>query len=137
MTLNRITLVVLGLLVVSGACTSLRRVQPVEFFRTNSPELVWVTYPNNAVVTVAEPEIAGDTLKGRQQGSQRRLAIPLDGIKSVAARRPDKAKTAVFLTALGGVWVSAVYFLWVSKAGPNPDGVRCGYDVRGQPLPYC
>lgn len=96
-----------------------------------------MTYPNNTVVPLAEPEIAGDTLKGRQQGSQRRLAISLGDVKSVAARRPDKRKTAVFLTGLGAAWVSAVYFLWVSKAGPNPDGVRCGYDVRGFPIPYC
>jgi hypothetical protein len=134
--LSRMTVAVFCALV-AGGCTSLRRVQPVDFFRTNSPDIVWVTYPNNTVVPVVDPQITGDTLKGRQQGSQHRLTIPLDGVKSVEVRARDKTKTAVFLTALGGAWVSAVYFLWVSKAGPNPDGVRCGYDVRGQPLQYC
>jgi hypothetical protein len=115
----------------------------VEFFRTNSPDIVWVTYPNNTIVTVADPEIAGDTLKGRHQGSERRVTIPLGNVKSVQARRPDKMKTVVFLTMLGGVWVSTVYALWVSKAGPHPEGVSCGvFDgardgPSGAPRPYC
>ena len=74
---NRIAVAVLVSGVLGAACTSRRPVQPVEFFRTNSPEVVWVTYPNNTVVTVAEPEITGDTLKGRHQGSERRVAIHL------------------------------------------------------------
>jgi hypothetical protein len=143
MTPHRIAVAVLVCGTLAGACTSLRRVQPVEFFRKNSPDVVWVTYPNNTIIPVAEPEITGDTLKGRHQGSQRRLAIPLGDVKSVAARQPDKTKTVLFLTALGGVWVSTVYFLWVSKAGPHPEGVFCGvYDgardgPSGAPRPYC
>jgi len=120
-----------------AACTSLRRVEPADFIAKNGPDVVWVTYPNKAVVPVAEPSVVGDTLKGLQKGTFRPLSIPLDQVQSVEARTPDHTKTILFVTGLGIVWVSSVYLIWVSQAGPNTDGVRCGTDVRGQPLGSC
>ena len=120
-----------------AACTSLRRIEPGDYIAKNGPDVVWVTYPNKAVVPVAEPSVVGDTLKGLQKGTSRPLSIPLDQVQSVEARTPDHTKTILFVTGLGIVWVSSVYFIWVSQAGPNSDGVRCGTDVRGQPLGSC
>jgi hypothetical protein len=144
MLLNRIALAGLLFGVAGvGACTTLRRVQPAEYFARNSPEVVWVTHTNNTVVPVAQPEIAGDTLKGIWQGTQRPVAIPLDKVRSVQAKARDDMKTAVLLTTLGVAFASSVYFMWISKAGPNPSGVYCGvYETArdgpsGAPRPYC
>jgi hypothetical protein len=120
-----------------GACTTLRRVQPAEFLAKNNPDVLWVTHANNTIVPVTQPEIAGDTLKGMWQGTQRRVAIPLSEVRRVRAKLPDSRKTAVLVTTLGMAGVSAVYFLWISKAGPRPEGVFCGPDQRGLAVPSC
>ncbi|HTP29629.1 MAG TPA: hypothetical protein VMK12_28685 [Anaeromyxobacteraceae bacterium] len=121
----------------AAACTTLRRVEPVEFFAKNAPDVVWVTYPNKAVVQVSDPAIVSDTLKGFHHGTSNPVAIPLDQIQSVAARLHDGTKTALFVTGLGVVWVSSVYLIWVSQEGPDTAGVLCGTDVRGQRLTSC
>ena len=120
-----------------GACTSVKRVQPTEFLAKNSPDVVWVTHANSTVVPVAQPEIAGDTLKGIWQGTLRPVAIPLGEVQRVQARVPDHTKTALFVTTLGVAIASSVYFIWISKAGPMPSSASCGYDVRGFPIAYC
>ena len=132
------------LLLALGACTSLRRVQPAQFFATNSPDVVWVTYTNSAVVLVAEPEIPGDTLRGMRRGTLKPVAIPLGEVRSVQARTHDPMKTAIFVTGLGAALVGGVYFIWVVQAGPNQSGVNCGFfetarngDPNGAPKPYC
>ena len=138
MVLNRVTSI--GLLVWAagvGACTTLRRVQPAEFIAKHNPDVVWVTHANKTVVPVVQPEITGDTLKGMWQGTQRPVAIPLGDIRRVQARVPDKTKTAMLITSGLAGFVASVYFIWIVQAGPHPGGVGCGYDVRGQPIPYC
>lgn len=118
------------------ACTSLKQVDPGEFLATNSPDVLWVTHGTNTLVPLAQAEIVGDTLKGSWEGTQRRMAIPLADVQRVQARVPDKTKTALLLTTLGTGAVAAVYFMWISKAGPMP-APTCGYDQRGFPIPYC
>jgi hypothetical protein len=138
MVLNRVALagLVFGVAAV-GACTTLRRVQPAEFIPKNSPDVVWVTHANKAVVPVAQPEIVGDTLRGMWQGTQRPVAIPLGEIQRVQAKVPDATKTAIVVT--GGLvgFVAAVYTVWISKAGPRPDGVLCGSDPKSVPIQFC
>ncbi len=121
----------------AAGCTSLRPVPPAEYLTKNSPDLVWVTYPNRVVVPVAQPEVAGDTLKGMRPGTSQPVAIPLAQVSSVQAKTPDGTKTIFFATALGAGAVSAVYLIWISQAGPRTDGVYCPYDVRGRVESYC
>jgi hypothetical protein len=140
---NPRTVAVLVAGVALGACTSLRRVQPAEFLARNSPDVVWVTHANNTVVPVAQPEISGDTLRGMWRGTSRTVAIPLREIQRVQARVPDRTKTLIAVA--GGLtgFVASVYALWISKAGPNADGVECGFygsstqGPVGAPIPYC
>ena len=129
-----------GLLVgVAGvvACTTVRRVQPDKFFATNSPDVVWVTYTNNSIVPVSQAEMAGDTLKGMRQGTQEPVAIPLDQVRSVQARLPDRTKTVLLVA--GGLtgFVASVYVLWISQAGPKTGGTNCGYNEDAIAIPYC
>jgi len=128
----------LALLVsVAAGCTTVRPIEPAEFFAKNSPDVVWVTYPNKAVLQVSDPLVVGDTLKGFHSGTSNAVAIPLDQVQKVEAKLHDGTKTALFVTGLGLVWVSSVYLIWVSQEGPNTDGVLCGTDVRGQRLASC
>jgi hypothetical protein len=126
-----------GLLLAVGACTSIRQVQTAQYILEQSPDVVWVTYTNNALVPVAEPRIAGDTLRGMRQGTQRPVAIPLGQVRRVQAKVPDPTKTVILLTALGVAAASSVYFVFIRQAGPRPDGTFCGYDLRSDAIPYC
>jgi hypothetical protein len=128
---------VTGLLLGAAACTTKRRVQPTEYFAKNSPDVVWVTYTNNTIVSVTQPEIAGDTLRGMRQGTQHPVAIPMDQVQSVKAKTPDNAKTAILITGALTGFVASVYALWISKTGPKTDGVSCGFNEDAIAIPYC
>lgn len=97
-----------------GACTTVRRVPPVEYLADKSPAVVWVTYNNNTVVSVADPEIRRDTLRGMLQGA--RVKIPLTDVQSVQAKVRDGTKTAILVTTLSAGVISAMYFGFIGKA---------------------
>src|SRR6185436_20181856 len=92
-----------------SACTTVRRIQAVEYLADNSPEVVWVTDTSNTVVPVADAEIKRDTLRGMWQGAS--VKIPLGGIRSVDAKVPDRTKTAILVTTLGVAVVSTFYVM--------------------------
>lgn len=137
MAFNRVALAGLSFGIAAvGACTSVRRIQPVEYLADNSPEVVWVTDTSNSVLPVADAEIKRDTLKGTWQGA--RVKIPLGGIRSVQTRVHDHTKTALLLTTLGAVAVTSFYFVLAAQGGAGgPGGVYCPNDVKGRPLGYC
>jgi hypothetical protein len=112
---------------VIGGCRSVRPVQPAEYFEQNSPAVVWVTYADNSVVLVADPEIRRDTLRGMLQGA--RVKIPLSEIQSVRTSVLDRTKTAVLLTTLGVAAASSVYLMWISKSGPEGIILDCANDA--------
>jgi len=120
-----------------GACTSVRRIQPVEYLAENSPEVIWVTDASNTVVPVADAEIRRDTLRGMRRGTREPVAIPLNQVRNVRARTPDKTKNAILVTGVIVGFVSSVYALFISKTGSVTDGVECGFDEDGRPISYC
>lgn len=121
----------------ASACTTVRSVPPAQYLAENTPEMVWVTYTDNTVVSVAEPEIRRDTLRGKLQGE--RIKIPIGEVRSVQAKVPDHAKTAILLTSLGVATVTSVYFILAgqSTGTGGGEGVYCPNDVRGRPLQTC
>jgi hypothetical protein len=135
---NRIVLVGLfaGAVGVS-ACMSVQRVEPAQYFDRYSPPVVWVTYADNTMVPVAQPEIRRDTLRGVLQGA--RVKIPLREIRSVEAKAPNHTRTALLATAVGAAAVSSVYFLLVTQAGGSGggEGIYCPTDVRGRAVNSC
>jgi len=100
-----------GWLLAVAACTALREVQPAQFIPQHTPALVWVTTTYSAVVPVAQPQIDGDTLRGTWAGTQKPLAIPLQGIQSVQARTPARAQTIVAFATVGLVVGSTIWAL--------------------------
>jgi len=121
----------------ASACTTVRRVQPAEYLAENAPEMVWVTYTNNTVVSVAEPEIRRDTLRGVLQGA--RVKIPIGEVQSVRAKIPDHKKTALLVSTLGVAAVSSLYLVLAgqSSGAGGGEGVYCPVDVRGRPVSSC
>ena len=133
---HRVVLIGLLLGVVPvGACTSVRSIQPVAYLEDHAPPVVWVTYTNNTVVPIADPDFKRDTLRGTLQGA--RIKIPMGEIQSVEARVHDGRKTAFLLTGLGVAAISSMYFIFISKAGSNTSDQTCGLDREGDPLLDC
>jgi len=126
-----------GVVLAVTACTSVRSVQPAAYLAVNSPEVVWVTYTNNTIVPVAQPAMAGDTLSGMRQGTDQRVTIPLDQVRTVQAKMPDKMKTSMLVAGGLAGFVTSVYVLWISKTGPELGSVHCGFDEDGRAIPYC
>ena len=118
-----------------GACTSVRPIHPTTYLEDNAPPVVWVTYTNNTVVTLAEPDIRRDTLRGTVDGAK--VKIPLSEVRRVEAKVEDGTKTAILLTTLGVAVVSTMYFAFISTAGPNGKDATCGVDPNGDPIQDC
>jgi len=138
MALNRIAVV--GLLagaIATGGCMSVQRVEPTQYFDRYAPAVVWVTYGDNTMVPLAQPEIRRDTLRGVLQGA--RVKIPLRDIRSVEAKAPNHVKTALLVTGIGVAAISSLYVLAVSQSGSRGGGdtVYCPRDVRGNATNFC
>ncbi len=130
MPLNRIGSA--GLLLALGACSSVRNVQPSQFIPEHKPQVVWVTFTDNAFAAVAEPQIVGDTLKGTWKGLARPLVTPLNRIQTVRARVPDHERTIILFTTLVAVTGGSIY--WMTQgSGPalqSAPGTTCGTYIR-------
>lgn len=137
MVLNRVVLAAALLLGIAGSssCTSVQHIQPAEYLETHTPPVVWVTYADNTVVLVADPEVRRDTLRGMLQGA--RVKIPLSEIHSVQAKVRDHTKTAILATALGVAVVSSMYVGFVGKGSGKATGIDCtGDEVTKHPDQY-
>jgi hypothetical protein len=69
-----------------------------------------------------------------------RVKIPLRDIRSVQAKAPNHAKTALLVTGLGVAAASSFYFLVVQSGesgGGGGRGVVCPTDVRGRDVNFC
>jgi hypothetical protein len=93
-----------------------------------------VTYKNNnTVVSVGDPEVRRDTLRGTLEGA--RVKIPLADIQTVQAKVHDGTKTALLLGALGVAAVSGLYVAFISQAGSGSSGTEVVPDVVEIVLP--
>jgi len=98
--------------------------------------VVWVTYNNNTLVPVAEPEVRRDTLRGTLEGE--RVKIPLTEIQSVQAKVRDGTKTALLLGGIGVAAISTLYVALISQAGSSGgEATFCPVDKRGRSEGYC
>ena len=128
MALNRVALA--GLLLGVVGCVTVRPVKPAEFIPEKNPTVVWVTYNDNSIVPVAQPRMAGDTLKGVWAGLSEPVSIPLQDIQTVRAKTPDHTKTIVLGAALAGFAAFAVYEA-LNGGSYQGSGAQCGDYVKG------
>jgi hypothetical protein len=122
------------------ACTSVRPVAPAKLSPKSLPPVVSVTYPDQSVLVVTGPALHADTLKGLRWGTQDSVVIPLDSVRTVDARVPDRTKTLLMVAAAGAVVVAGVY---VASAQPGAEDLslrECAtYHARERPdlYPQC
>jgi len=137
MMLNRVARVgLLGGIAAIAACTSVRPISPRVYLEDNAPPVVWVTYHNNTLVPVAEPEVRRDTLRGTLEGA--RVKIPLADSQTVQAKVREGEKTVLFLSGVGVAAISTLYVALISQAGSSGgQGIICPVDKRGRNEGYC
>jgi len=134
MKLNRI--LIAGLLLVSTGCVTVQKVQPAEFIAQHNPPVVWVTSTDNAFTPVAQPRIDGDSLKGTWVGLQEPVAISLNEINYVQAKRPSPKRSALLVTVLGLSVGGALYTIATAGTSGNPNFLGCR-PIKGTPPPDC
>ena len=118
MTLQRLALA--GMLLSTAACMTVRPVPSfIQFVPQRRPQLVWVTYTDNSIVPVMQPRISGDSLVGTWQGLSEPVAIPLNEVKLVQARQPDKRRTTWLIASLGVFTAAGVYALIQKTSGKS------------------
>jgi hypothetical protein len=108
---------------VTTACTSMRRVEPAAFIPQYNPRLVSVWTADNHVTIVSDAQIQGDTLIGTVL--QSRWAVSLHDVLRVEARRADATRTALFFA---GAAASGVGLYLISTAGRGAGSVPCPPD---------
>ena len=118
---------VLGFLLVTMGCTSMRRVQP-EFIPTHKPTLVEVWSKTDDVTVVSYPKIDGDTLRGVVL--EEPWGIPLKNVAKVEARAPDRTRTVLFVA---GATASALGVYLMASSGHGFGLQPCQPDLTAMP----
>ncbi len=105
-------------------CATLQQVrQPAEFIPKNNPPVVYVTYTDNSIVPVAQPQIKGDSLLGTWQGLSEPVAVPLAQVQSVQAVQHNKKRTTLLIVGLTAFTAAGAWA--VSQATGNGSGDHC------------
>jgi hypothetical protein len=108
-------------MVAATGCSALRPVsKPAEFVAEQQPELVRVVEKQNgAVLLLVNPTLNGDTLIGMRPEGRHRVALPLDQIHSLSARRIHGPRTALLLGAMAALTGLTTYAILTNGADNN------------------
>lgn len=114
-------------LVATTACVGLQPVwDPARFIAETKPPVVYVMKGREAVLTITNPRVTGDTVLGTLPGESEPVVLPLSAVQNIGTVRFSGARTAMLvggLVALGGLATFAV----LSRA--SGDGSEfCDYD---------
>ncbi|HUL04297.1 MAG TPA: hypothetical protein VLV16_13840 [Gemmatimonadales bacterium] len=121
----------------TAACTSIRPVAPAKLSSKQLPQVVSVTYQDQTVLVVMDPELSADTLKGVRWGTQDSVAIPLASVQTVQAKVPDRTKTLVLVATVGLLTLSGVYVVLNKTGQPNASDTHCfGDEAMKHPDQY-
>jgi hypothetical protein len=87
-------------LLANVSCMTVQSVPaPKAYIPSNQPSVVWVTRSDNTVLALEKARVLGDTLAGFVEGEFHELSFA--EVRRVSARRIDRARTALFVGALG------------------------------------
>ncbi|HEX9704125.1 MAG TPA: hypothetical protein VGA20_02625 [Gemmatimonadales bacterium] len=102
------------LILVAGSmgCASIQPLRdPARFIAESSPDVVYVTHNNGALLTITHPRVSGDSLLGTWEAVSQPLALPLSHLQRVAANRRDKTRTTLAIAGISMVTVAMSYLL--------------------------
>lgn len=116
-----IRVIALAALATTAACSSLRPVrEPARYIAENNPPIVRVIEKQNGLVmTIAEPRVSGDSLVGRRAADNRPVAVPLDQVYTLSARRLSGGRTALLILGVLTVTGLTSYAMLANGADNN------------------
>ncbi len=110
-----------------SACHSMKPVKPDEL-SGKSIHRLWITTAHDSTIVLADPQLRGDTLAGFVNGAYEEM--PLSETRSLRAREPAVARTALLAGALTGAAIAGLaYFENRSYVG---GGEACQGDITQQ-----
>ena len=105
-------------LVVATGCVSLRPVfDPARFIAETNPPVVYVMRGTEAVLTIANPRVSGDTVHGTLVEGNQPIAMPLREVQNIGTVRFNGARTAMILSAAAVVSALMTYTLLTHGSG--------------------
>jgi len=116
-----IRVIALAALAATAACSSLRPVrEPARYIAENNPPIVRVIEKQNGLImTIAEPRVRGDSLVGRRAADNRPVAVPLDQVYTLSARRLSGGRTALLILGVLTVTGLTSYAMLANGADNN------------------
>jgi hypothetical protein len=117
-----------AMLLAAVGCKSVQPVvEPAQYIPAHKPNLVVVIDQDNAEILVADPQMAGDTIKGVWSGVGDPIAMPLDQVQRIDAIQPNKKRTRMLVAVLAVVGVAGGYAL---AQAIDEDGTACDYSYQ-------
>lgn len=116
MTLNARRVLAVFTLVATTGCMSLRPVwDPGQYIAEHKPDVVYVMKGRQAVLTIANPRVSGDTVLGTLLGESEPVALPLSEIQNIGTVRFNGGRTALLVGGVASLGALAA-FAFLSNA---------------------
>lgn len=105
-------------LVATAGCVNLRPVfDPARFIAENHPPVVYVMRGTEAVLTISNPRVSGDTVHGTLVGENQPIAMPLREVQNIGTVRFNSARTVMLVGAAAVVSALMTYAVLTRGAG--------------------
>jgi hypothetical protein len=117
-----------AILLAAVGCKTVQPIrEPAQYIPSHKPNLVVVIDQDNAEIPVAQPMMAGDTLKGIWSGVGDPVAMPLSQVQRIDAIQPNKKRTTLLIATLAVVGIAGGYAL---AQAVSDDSSTCDYSYQ-------
>ena len=105
-------------LVATTACVGLQPVwDPARFIAETKPPVVYVMKGREAVLTLTNPRVRGDTVLGTLPGESEPVALPLSDVQNIGTVRLSGRRTALLVGAVASVGALAAFAFFTNANG--------------------
>ncbi|MFQ5889362.1 MAG: hypothetical protein ACE5JR_04840 [Gemmatimonadota bacterium] len=135
----RVAVAPLTIMAVLSGCMkwSTVKVPVAQALAEEEPKKIRVTRSNGYVLVLESPAIEGDSLVGLTGRSKQRVAIPVEDVKRIEARKPDGVRTTLLVVGAGLTLAAIIGAASASDPEPAPRPVGGGTgELVSCPLVY-
>lgn len=126
------------MLVATAGCVSMQPVfDPARFIADTKPPVVYVMKGRDAILTLSNPRVSGDTVHGTLPGEGQPVALPLRDVQNIGTVRLNRARTVLLLAGVTAAASITAIALTSSGAANN---WYCDYNtpsLDGAGAPTC
>lgn len=105
-------------LAATTACVGLQPVwDPARFIAETKPPVVYVMKGREAVLTLTNPRVSGDTVLGTLPGESQPVALPLSDVQNIGTVRLNGKRTALLVSGVASLGALAVFAFFTNANG--------------------